>query len=154
MLLLSLVEARAAEPAPPAAVRIRDRSVVEIRVPRGERSAERRAREASEELAHALDTPGAERIRIEAEEDGFTILAGPVPILRLGPDDAHAAGSQDPALYAAAVMARIDAAYQAERRRLAIQAMVFAFSLLVFSGLIVAGAVVLIAGHLIWGQKF
>jgi hypothetical protein len=28
------------------------------------------------------------------------------------------------------------------------------FFFLVFSGLIVAGAVVLIAGHLIWGQKF
>jgi small-conductance mechanosensitive channel len=142
VLLLSLVEARAAEPAPPAAstrppaVRIRDRALVEIRVPKGARSAEVRAREASDALAHALEMPGADRVRVERDEEGFAILAGPVPILRIGKDDARAAGTPDLGLYAATVTARIDAGYQAERRRLAIQGTVFSFSLLVFSALI------------------
>lgn len=141
VVLLGLTEARAAEPPPTGsslapAVRIRDKALVEIRVARGDRSAEVRAREATDAIAHAFDVPGADRIRMEAQEDGIAILAGPVPLLRIFPEDARAAGTDDLALYAAGVMTRIDAGYQAERRRLAIQSLVFAVSLLVFSALI------------------
>jgi small-conductance mechanosensitive channel len=142
VLLLGLVDARAAEPAAApapstaAAVRIRDKAVVELHASWGDRTPEVRAREASEALGHALEMPGADRVRMERIEDGMAILAGPVPVLRLGRADARASGTEDLALYAASVTARLDAAYQAERRRLAIQARVFAFSLLVFSGLI------------------
>ena len=142
MLLLGLVEARAAEPSPaPAApaqtaVKIRDRALLELHVPWGDRSPERRARESTEAIARALELPGADSIRQEPIEGGVVLLAGAVPILRLGPDDARAAGSSDLALYAASVTAQLDTAYRAERRRLGIQERVFAFSLLVFSGLI------------------
>jgi small-conductance mechanosensitive channel len=80
--------------------------------------------------------PGADRIRMEPQEGWIVLYAGTVPVLRISPADARAAGTDDLGLYAAATAARIDAAYQSERRRLTVQATVFAFSLLVFSGLI------------------
>ena len=116
----------------PGVVRIRERAVLELRVPRGLRSAQARARDANETLAHVLELPGPDVVRTEAREEGVTLLVGETPILELSAEDARAAGTSDFALYAAAAAQRLDAALKAERRRLQIQDAVFSVSLAVF----------------------
>jgi small-conductance mechanosensitive channel len=118
--------------APSGVVQIRERPVFEIRAPRGGRSAQVRARDASESLAHVLEQPGPDVVRIESREEGVAVLVGTTPIVVLTPDDARAIGTNDLSFYAAAAAQRIEAALKAERRRLQIQDSVFSFSLAVF----------------------
>jgi small-conductance mechanosensitive channel len=113
-------------------IRIRDRSILELRVGRGTRSAEARARDATETLSHVLDLPGPDVVRTEPRQEGVTLLVGDTPIIDLTPEDAHAVGTEDVSLYAAAAAQRLDAGIKAERRRLQIQDAVFSFSLAVF----------------------
>ncbi|HET9158207.1 MAG TPA: mechanosensitive ion channel domain-containing protein [Myxococcaceae bacterium] len=113
-------------------IRIRDRSVLELRVPRGMRSAEARARDATETLSHVLELPGPDVVRTEPRQEGVTLLVGDTPIVELTSEDAHAVGTDDLSLYAAAAAQRLDAGLKAERRRLQIQDAVFSFSLAVF----------------------
>ena len=118
--------------APDGVVRIRDRAVLEIRAPRGVRSAEARGRDATETLSHVLELPGPDVVRTESREDGVALLVGDTPILELTPADARAVGTGDLTLYAAMAAQRLDAALKAERRRLQIQDAVFSVSLAVF----------------------
>ena len=113
-------------------IRIRERTVLELRVPRGIRSPEARARDASETLTHVLELPGPDVVRIEPRQEGVALLVGDTPIIELTPEDAHAVGADNVSLYAAAAAQRLDAALKAERRRLQIQDAVFSFSLAVF----------------------
>jgi small-conductance mechanosensitive channel len=113
-------------------IRIRDRSVLELRVPRGVRSPEARARDATETLSHVLELPGPDVVHTEPRPEGLAILVGDTPIVELTPEDAHAVGTEDVSLYAAVAAQRLDAALKAERRRLQIQDAVFSFSLAVF----------------------
>jgi len=113
-------------------VRIRERTVLELRAPLAGRSAQVRAREASEALAHVLELPGPDLVRLEPGEAGVAILVGTTPILELGPEDARQGGASDLALYSASAAQRIDAGLKAERRRLEIQDSVFSVSLAVF----------------------
>ena len=106
--------------------------MIELRVARAGRSPQVRARDASEALAHVLEQPGPDVVRIEAREEGVALLVGATPIVELTPDDAHALGTTDLALYAAAAAQRLEAALKAERRRLQIQDSVFSVSLAVF----------------------
>ncbi|HZJ52690.1 MAG TPA: mechanosensitive ion channel domain-containing protein [Myxococcaceae bacterium] len=116
----------------PGVVRIRERAALELRVPRGARSPEARARDATETLAHVLELPGPDVVRTEGREDGTTLLVGETPVLELGAEDARASGASDLTLYVAAAAQRLDAALKAERRRLQIQDAVFSISLAVF----------------------
>lgn len=118
--------------APHGFVRIRDRSILELRVPRGARSAEARARDASETLSHVLELPGPDVVRIEPRPEGVALMVGETPIVELTAEDAHAVGTDDVLLYAAAAAQRLDAGLKAERRRLQIQDAVFSVSLAVF----------------------
>ncbi len=115
-----------------AAVRIHDRRVFEVLVRRGNRSPEERAAEASKRLESLLEEPEEPEIRV----DGAVVYGGPTQIIELDAADAVAAG--DASAHAAAVVVadKVRAALKAERQRSAIATTVFAFSLLVFSGLI------------------
>ena len=121
---------------PPGVIRIRDRAVFELRVPRAMRSPETRARDASETLTHVLELPGPDVVRTEAREGVVTMLVGETPIVELTTADARAAGTDDLGVYAAAAAQRLDAALKAERRRLRIQDAVFSVSLAVFISLL------------------
>ena len=120
--------------APHGVIRIRDRAVLELRVSRGVRSAQARARDATETLAHVLELPGPDVVRTEPRPDGVVLLVGDTPLVELTPEDANAAGTGtgDLSLYASAAAQRLDAALKAERRRLQIQDAVFSVSLAVF----------------------
>jgi small-conductance mechanosensitive channel len=119
-------------PPPHGVIRIRDRAVLELRVPRGARSAEARARDATETLAHVLELPGPDVVRTEPRQEGVALLVGETPIVELTQEDASAVGTSELSLYAAVAAQRLDAALKAERRRLQIQDAVFSVSLAVF----------------------
>jgi len=116
----------------PGVIRIRERAVLEVRMPRGNRSPDSRARDATETLAHVLDLPGPDVVRTEPRQDAVALMVGETPIVELTQEDATAAGTNDLTLYAAAAANRLDAALKAERRRLQIQDAVFSVSLAVF----------------------
>jgi small-conductance mechanosensitive channel len=122
---------------PHGAVRIREHTVIELRVPRGARSAQVRGRDATETLSHVLELPGPDVVKVEPREDGVVaLLVGETPIVELTTDDALAVGTGDLNLYAAVAAQRLDAALKAERRRLQIQDAVFSVSLAVFISLL------------------
>jgi small-conductance mechanosensitive channel len=129
-------EDRPATPLPHGVIRIRDRAVLELRVPRGLRSAEARARDATETLAHVLELPGPDVVRTETRPEGVALMVGETPIVELTQEDANAVGTNDVSLYGAAAAQRLDAALKAERRRLQIQDAVFSVSLAVFISLL------------------
>jgi small-conductance mechanosensitive channel len=122
-----------AEAAPaPAAVRIHDRRVFEVLVRRGNRSAEERAGEVSKRLESLLEQREEPEIRVE----GAVVYGGTTQIIELDAADAAAAGDASAHDHAMVVGDKVRAALKAERQRSAIATTVFAFSLLVFSGLI------------------
>jgi hypothetical protein len=137
-------EERPGTPPPHGVIRIRERAVLELRVPRGVRSAEARARDATETLAHVLDLPGPDVVRIEPRQEGVALLVGETPIVELTQEDASAIGASDLTLYAAVAAQRLDAGMKAERRRLQIQDAVFSVSLAVFITLLAFLAVRLV----------
>ncbi len=117
---------------PPGVIRIGERAVLELRVPRAQRSPQARARDASETLTHVLELPGPDVVRTEPREGAVTLLVGETPIVELTTEDAEAVGTDDLTLYAAVAAQRLDSALKAERRRLQIQDAVFSVSLAVF----------------------
>jgi small-conductance mechanosensitive channel len=139
--LLAPSSASAQPHAPPAAaqgapVSIHDRKVFEVLVRRGDRSREERAAEATRVLERLLEEKEEAEIHAQVEGDVAVVYGGKSPIVQLGAEDAAAAGDARISDTAEGVAAKIRAALRAERQRSAIATTVFAFSLLVFSGLI------------------
>jgi small-conductance mechanosensitive channel len=119
-----------------AAVRIHDRRIFDVVVRRGGRSAEDRAADATKVIEHLLDEPEEPEVRVQEEGDVAVIYGGKSPIIQLGAEDAAAAGDATAGVHAKTIATDIRTALRAERQRSAIATTVFAFSLLVFSGLI------------------
>jgi hypothetical protein len=137
VLLLGLAVARAAAPAAPAEVRVRERVVFTLFAARSGKSAEERARAASSAIESVLDEPEAPKARVEEQPGTAVVFVGKTPVVTLGTEDAEAAGGEITLhVYAASVVASIDDALRAERRRSAIADHVFSLSLLVFLGVL------------------
>ena len=105
-------------------------------VPLAGRSPEERAAEATKAIEHLLDESEEPEVRVQEEGDVAVVYGGKSPIIQLGAEDAAAAGDATAGVHARDIAAKIRAALRAERQRSAIATTVFAFSLLVFSGLI------------------
>jgi small-conductance mechanosensitive channel len=118
-------------------VRIHDRKVFVVRVPRGGKSAAQRAANAIQALEHAVDDTDAREVRVEENGDVAIVSLGDSPIIQLGPDDAAAEGDASLSVHAHSVASKIQSAASAERKRSALATTVFSISLLVFSALIV-----------------
>jgi len=129
-------ERSAAPSSAPVMLQLRERPILEIKAPRAGRSPQARAQYAGEALSHVLEQPGPDTVRLEPREEGVLLQVNGIPILEVGPDDAHQAGTSDLTLYAAGVAQKVDAALKAERRRIEIQGSVFSFSLAVFISLL------------------
>ena len=129
--------AGSANPNAPAVVRVHEREVFTIKVPRAGQSATERARAASEALGTLLegeaDVPAP---NIEQHGAVAVVFVGSTPIVTLGAEDAAAEGDVALNVHAASVATRIQEAVRLERKRAAIAKSVFSFSLLVFSALI------------------
>ncbi len=119
-----------------AFVRVRDRKVIALLVPRAGKSANDRAAAASQVLEHALEEAEAPEIRVDAKEDVAVLFVGTRPVIQLGPEDAEAAGDASLEVHAAAVAGKMREALKAARPRSAIATTVFSFSLVVFSALV------------------
>jgi len=119
-----------------AAARIHDRRVFEVFVPHAGLSPEKRAASATQVLERLLDEKEEPEISVAAEGEVFVVKGGKDPIIQLGSEDAVAAGDATAQVHAEVVASRVRTALRAERQRSAVATTVFAFSLLVFSGLI------------------
>ena len=128
--------AHAATPARSASVSIHDRRVFDVVVERNRQKAEDRAAAASQALERLLEESEEPDVHVQAEGDALVVYGGKTPIIQLGPEDAAAAGDASLSVHAGRVADQVRAALRAERQRSAIATTVFAFSLLVFSGLI------------------
>jgi small-conductance mechanosensitive channel len=129
-------EAEAPKKPAEAVAKIHDTVVFPLRLGRGDKTAEERARVASEALTRAVETPGAEEVRIAQFGEAYVVYAGTIPIVEIRKDDAEAAGYQAAETHARAVAARAKNAILSEKKRSAIAGTVFSLSLLVFFGLI------------------
>lgn len=128
--------APAAPKRPEAQAKIHDTQVFVIRVPRGDKTPEERAKVASEALTRAVETPGAEEVRVAHFGEAFVVYAGTIPIVEIRKDDAEAAGYGEAETHARWVAARAKTAIVSEKKRSAIAGTVFSLSLLVFFGLV------------------
>ncbi|MDB4994280.1 MAG: mechanosensitive ion channel family protein [Myxococcaceae bacterium] len=129
--------AGSANPNAPSVVRVHEREVFTIKVPRAGQTVTERARGASEALGTLLegeaDVPAP---RVEEHGAVAVVFVGSTPIITLGPEDAAAEGDVALDVHAASVATRIQEAVRLERKRAAIAKSVFSFSLLIFSALI------------------
>ena len=118
-----------------AAVRIHGTRVFRVRAPRGSKSAEDRARTASQVLERATEEKEPPVVRVEESFDLAAIFVGTSPLIQLGPEDAAAAGDASLSLHAASIAATVRDALSKERSRSEAATGVFSISLLVFFGL-------------------
>jgi small-conductance mechanosensitive channel len=116
-------------------VRLKGTRLVPLRVARGGVDAAQRARDASEALA--ASAPGRGELQVDLREGEATLRVGSAAVLVLGREDAEAAGAPSVEPLAREAASRMGEALRAERRRLAIQGVVFSVSLLVASALLV-----------------
>ena len=129
--------ARPGTPPPTFDVRLHEKPVFSLKVPRAGEGAQDRARAASRALDSVLDDPDQSLSRVEEQPGSAVIFVGKTPIVTLGDADAAAAGGDAPLhVYAANVATKVDDSLKAERRRSAIATSVLSLSLLVFSGLL------------------
>jgi small-conductance mechanosensitive channel len=119
-----------------ATIQVGDKAVYSVRTSSGGQSAVERARSANKALKTALDSEGADNVRIERSGALHVIYAGDVPIIELTTDDARLAG--DPALevHADRVATAVREAIRTEQKRSAIATTVFSASLAVLFALI------------------
>jgi small-conductance mechanosensitive channel len=121
----------------PAYVKLREHRLFAIRVSRGSKTAEDRARDASQALASVMDSPGPKLVHVEEDAEGGAILfVDSAPIVQLGPEDAAATGDDSLHVHAAFAKARVEQALHAEVRRQALSDIVLQVSLAVFAGLL------------------
>jgi small-conductance mechanosensitive channel len=133
----SAAPAPSSAPAADANVRIHDRKVFVVKVPRGGQSATQRARDATRVLERAVDESDEPVVRlVEEKDDVVVVFAGAIPVIQFGPADAEADGDASVRVHAEAVAAKVTDALGAERKRSAITTTVFSISLLVLSGLL------------------
>jgi small-conductance mechanosensitive channel len=116
-------------------VRLHGARLLPLRAARLGADATARARDASAALAAAAAGEG--QVTVDLRDGEATLRAGPAAILVLGPADAEAAGAPSLEGLARDAVVRLDEALRGERRRLAIQRVVFSVSLLVASALLV-----------------
>jgi small-conductance mechanosensitive channel len=119
-------------------VKLGDRKVFVLRVPRAGNSPEERARTAGAALERALEASEDEDADVHVEEQGglAVVVAGNIPIVQLAEEDARAAGDASLQVHAAAVAASVREALKGERTRARIARTVFSWSLVVFTGLV------------------
>jgi len=118
-------------------VRLHDKRVFAIRVPRSGISAEERARRASTALESAFEESELDDAHVdEAKPDLAVVLVGNRPIVELTQDDAEAAGDASLSAHAAGVGENVRSALKAERTRRDVSKHVFSWSLVVLSALI------------------
>ena len=118
-------------------VRLHEKVVFSLHVPRSGHSPQDRARAASHALESVLDDPEQPMAHVEEQPGTADLFVGKTPVATLSDDDAAASGADVTLhVYAGGIATKIDDALRAERKRSAIATSVFSFAVLVSSGLL------------------
>jgi hypothetical protein len=118
-------------------VRLHEKVVFSLHVPRSGHSPQDRARAASHALESVLDDPEQPLAHVEEQPGTADVFVGKTPVATLSDDDATASGGDVTLhVYAGGVASKVDDALRAERKRSAIATSVFSFAVLVSSGLL------------------
>ena len=114
-----------------------------IRIAHGDKSADKRAQEASKALRDAFEGASPEDVRVEVlpekegrSEETAVIYVGHTPIVQLTSADAVAAGDATLAVHADSVAAQIRKAISTEKTRSTLASQIFSISLVVFFGVV------------------
>jgi small-conductance mechanosensitive channel len=94
-----------------------ERTVFTVRVPLGGRSAQERARAASQALAQVIEGGEPSNVHFETQGDTAVVYVGERPIIELGQPDAIAAGDASLAVHAASIKAKVLDGLRAEQKR-------------------------------------
>ncbi len=130
-------EPQAPAPAESFPVHLHDHEVFVLRVGRLGVPAEERARRAQQALEHAFESDPDADVTVErTRPDVAVVMLGKAPVVQLGPEDARAAGDASLQVHGAAVAQAVRDAVHAERTRRDVAHTVFAWSLVVFTGLL------------------
>ncbi len=121
-----------------ADVKVRDRVVITLRAPRGDKSALERARAANQAIETLLEKPDEiGDIKDDESTPGAAVIyAGKTPILTLTEDDVAPSGEPSLHVLSAKATERVEDGVHNEQKRSRIATTVFSLSLVVFSGLI------------------
>jgi hypothetical protein len=119
-----------------ATVRIGDRKVFNIHLPRAGMTAEARARKVTQILEQLVEEGHPGEVRSDVKPGVAVVYAGTTPIIQLVDDDAVAAGDSSLEIHAESIAQAIRAAVRTELRRRETANVVFSFSLIVLSGLV------------------
>ena len=119
-----------------ATVRIGDRKVFAIHLPRAGLTAEARARRVSQILEQLVEEGHPGEIRNEVKSGVAVVYAGTTPVIQLVEEDATAAGDSSLEVHAESVASTVRAAVRTELRRRETANVVFSFSLIVLLGLV------------------
>lgn len=121
-----------------ADVKIRDKVVITLRAPRGDKSALDRARAANQAIETLLEKP--DEVGDVTDDEGTpgaaVIYAGKTPVLTLTEDDVAPSGEPSLHVLSAKATERFENGVHEEQKRSRIATTVFSLSLVVFSGLI------------------
>lgn len=119
-----------------AKIEVGGKTVYEVRVARGEKSPEERARLADKAIKDAIKTESPDSVHVEISGDGAALYAGKIPVLQLSLEDAAAVGDSSLRVHADAASARLREAIRAEQKRSAIATTVFSGSIAVLIALV------------------
>ncbi len=119
-----------------ASVKIGERKLCGLRVPRAGLSPETRALRGTRVLEQVLEEGHAEEVRVVMEGSTAVLYVSAAPLLQLAPEDAAAAGDVSLSVHAEECAASVRQGLRTELRRRAIANVVFSISLIVLSGLL------------------
>ncbi len=118
-------------------VKLRDKRVFAIRVPRAGVSAEDRALAATQALEAAFDEHADAEVHVDDSKPGVeVVLVGDTPIIELGQEDADAAGDTSLSVHSLRIATAIRETFKTERTRRDVATTVFHWSLVFFTALI------------------
>lgn len=117
-------------------VKLGDDSVFSLRSTLAGKSPELRAREASEQLKRAYTAELTSEVSVARRGDVVLLTVGRTFIVELNEEEAKLAGSTSLEVYAASTASAVRERLVSERKRAAIARSAFAFSLVIFFGLI------------------
>jgi small-conductance mechanosensitive channel len=133
---LSIKPEPAPAPVPAFAVKLRDSAVFSLRASQNGKSAEVRAREASQQLRRAIEGEVTSDVIVSRRGDLAVLTVGRTPIVELSEVEAKLAGASSLDVYAGRVASAMHEQLKRERTRAGIAETAFSFSLVVFFALI------------------
>jgi gamma-glutamylcyclotransferase (GGCT)/AIG2-like uncharacterized protein YtfP len=117
-------------------VKLRDARIFTVRIPWSGRTAEERARAASQALQKSAEANEPANVRVEEQNDVATIYVGDRLIIQLGRDDALAAGDVSLQVHAESIASRIRDGLRVEEHRVSLLKMGITLVIVLVTGIL------------------